>query len=235
MYRSKYVMKEEPLPTGERLVIGSVIDTLLSEYYGGRLEEITLDEVEHYFKIERARSADTGADWMLEDKWKLSKRQDLFLKIIDLLYMYIEEMNKEGVTTVATQKHVEGVIEGQKFHGYIDWIYKDKNGKGVIVDWKVKAQRSQLDFTHAVQLSVYAYLTGTSNIEAHYLVPYTKTVGWIRRDTKPLNIELIKSLIKRREIINKGGEVILNPNSRLCSPKWCQAWYGCLAGELRHS
>lgn len=235
IYHSKYIAKDPRLPTGDRLVIGSVVDSLLSEHYAGRLDEITLDEAEHYFKIERARSADTGATWMLEDKWKLSKRQNLMLKIVDLCHLYISDVKEMGWESIETQKKVVGVIEGQQFQGYVDWIYKDKDGVGHIVDWKVKTRRERLDFRHIMQLSIYAYLLGSSKVEAHYLVPYTKEVAWIKRETKPLSIEVIKQYLARRDRINAGGELLLNPMSRLCSENWCPAWHTCPSGGRRHT
>ena len=209
---------------------------MLSDWFTNKLTALTPVEIEHYFKIERHRSSDTGAKWMMEEKWSYLRRQDLWLKISDLLNEYVEQVKLSEWTTVTVQQHVEGVIEGQKFHGYIDWMYQDKDGKNHIVDWKVKQRKDRLDFTHRVQLSIYAYLLGVWNIEAHYLVPYTKKPGWIIHRDKPLDLEIIKHFIKQRDRINRPpGDLVLNPLSRLCSPNWCPAWHGCIAGGRRSS
>ena len=237
-YEGRYIKQLPNTPFGEQLVCGSVIDELFTSFFQRRVEGLPdewmdLEQIDEIYRKERDRAAETGADWMFSPKWKYAKRQDTWLNFLDLGRDYVNWFDSQGFSAVSTQKEIEGVIEGEKYFGIVDLVYQRPDGNCVIVDWKLQKQRSALKLDHHLQVSIYAFMTGTWDLELHYLVPYGRKIGWRIHEVKPLSREFILALQERRNKVHR-GDVALNPSSKLCSPKFCVAWYDCPAGEARY-
>ena len=239
LYQSKYILNDPSTPFGANMISGTIIDSIFTDFFskrinGEKVEFMDLDQIEAIYMKERDRALETGADWVFEKAWLFNKRQDLWLRMRELGQKYVTWFDEQGYEALFAQKKVEGVIDGENYYGIVDLIYRRPDGTGVIVDWKLQTRRNQLRIDHHLQVSIYAWMTGTWDMELHYLVPYGKEIGWkIHHSLKPLSKEFITSLAKKRERIHQ-GDVILNPSNNWCNPKMCAAWHHCPVGEARN-
>jgi hypothetical protein len=125
------------------------------------------------------------------------------------------------------QRRFEAELDGFSVVGIVDLI----TDTGAVVDTKLKSRMpSAGDLDSDIQLSVYSWLTGASNLALAVATPTGKTaLLWTQRDAA--DAERIKLLFSRVFAALQLGVVVpAAPGSWNCSEKWCAFWPSCEFG-----
>lgn len=121
--------------------------------------------------------------------------------------------------------------------GYIDVVTEEN----IIIDLKTKG-KSPSDFEVAQNSQITAYYLGHKNIYGEYpkgarmdFLVKTKTPKYVPKDTwrTPEQISQWLDLVENIARAIRAGIFFPNPQSTLCSPKWCGYWNICPQGDLK--
>ena len=145
------------------------------------------------------------------------------------------------------------LVEGaDPIGGWIDGVYKDKDGNIILVDQKTAGDFSRWKADgegHRFQATMYAValvlsddfpeVTDLAQIQMHYLVSRTRggNVEKARRVVVQPELDDVAMLgdrIRQAEAIIKHSQYAPNPTWTLCSARFCPFYQGCqVTGELR--
>lgn len=237
-FQAKYIHGLTETGRSEKLVVGRVIDDVLSslvnDYLTSEFRETgdwlplhDLSIVEAHLASELAAAETEGETWPFQSKWLGST---MALKILQTIDIYMRDV--EGTRWEMAQRELSCDVFGIPFKGFLDAAYTNDNGELVIIDWKSKSRRDNLDFMHRIQLSCYAWAMNTQLVEAHYIVPWTKEPGVIIHKTTRLPREIIEPYLSRRAELLGGSTPVLNPSSWRCG-KACPAIHTCIVGQWK--
>lgn len=146
------------------------------------------------------------------------------------------------------------VTDADPIGGWIDGVYRDKQGKIYLVDQKTAGDFSRWSLDgegHRYQATVYAValvlsedfpdVQNLSDIQMHYLVSRTRTGTKALEKARRVvvqpeldDVSLLGERIRKAEWIMRSKAYAPNPTWGLCSQKFCPFYKGCqITGELR--
>ena len=233
-FHARYVggLKEEGKSLA--LVVGIVIDRVLSEAVRRKIADpesqafVDPDDVLCHWDEQLEDAMQSGEKWPMEPKFDAAGMSDKILQCCDV---YLRDWGMQPWTSVQLEIKREGA---NPVLMYVDGVYRDDVGMRVPVDWKAKKRRDPLQFIDWLQASMYAHELGSTHCEVHYLVPYTKTVGFIVHRRRAIPERVISYYMGRRaELLKPGATPVLNPLSYVCNKRYCPGWDECLIGQAQ--
>lgn len=218
----------------ESLVLGSIVHKVIEAYMLDRSLDILTDAAEGVFP------ASVTAEYENESMYH-SDMVASFFKIGELQTALQGIKPKVLEDGPAVEMRVEFPAPGIPIPiiGYIDVLTEDN----IIVDFKTsKRSWNQSEADNKIQASFYAaslYLNGMIDFNSHVNVKYVVLV----KNKKP-KIQVIDTVRTFQDITHvfnmvnstwdsiKKGAFHPNPNTYLCSPKYCDAWGLCEGGRI---
>lgn len=162
---------------------------------------------------------------------------NFWLADIDDEGMTLERLTRDWKPVSVEEYHTDGV-----YHGYPDAIYEKPDGTRVVVDHKSAGSWNRwrnVDGTKVVEAAAYAKLTGIREVEWHVVRTTFSTHGnavGARRLQYTVDDGDFASLEQTRELaeaIVRADVFPPNPDSFLCSEKWCALFDDGLCGAGR--
>lgn len=261
-------IKNIPTPPKPHSLMGTSFHTAIEAHEVARLNNLPTPSLDDMVAIAHKailKESDALTPEMMIDKEGNILTADSLLDMCGYaLNNWYNEKTKEGIshrdwllklTPVAIEPYfkLHLVNDALPIGGWIDGVYKDEDGKYLLVDQKTAGDFTRWSYDgslHRYQATMYAVglilsdqfpeITDLDNLEMHYLVSRTRTGNKNLEKARHVivkpeldDVSLLGDRIREVEFIIKNKLYAPNPTWLLCKPRFCSFYNDCqVTGKL---